>query len=81
MADECLKVIGVATTSEAVGGYYGARSGIGILDGWLVHEGDRAAIAGVEVRAVPLLMTDPQATADMVRAGLELAGLTSGPRA
>ena len=42
MADECLSVIGVASTSQAVGGYYGARSGVGILDGWLVHDGDHA---------------------------------------
>ena len=75
MADECLSVIGVASTSEAVGGYYGPRSGVGILDGWLVHEGDHAEIDGVEVRSVPLLMTDPQATAEMVRAGLDLAGV------
>ena len=40
MADECLRVIGVPTTSEAVGAHYGARTGVGILDGWLVHEGD-----------------------------------------
>ena len=80
MADECLSVIGVASTSEAVGGHYGARSGVGILDGWLVHEGDHAEIDGVEVRSVPLLMTDPQATAEMVRAGLDLAELTPGPR-
>jgi LPPG:FO 2-phospho-L-lactate transferase len=26
---------------------------------------------------VPLLMTDPKATAEMVRAGLELAGVTA----
>jgi len=75
MADECLSVIGVASTSEAVGGYYGPRSGVGILDGWLVHEGDHAEIDGVEVRSVPLLMTDPAATAEMVRAGLDLAGV------
>lgn len=75
MADECLSVIGVETTSEAVGRHYGARSGTGILDGWLVHEGDDATIDGVEVRAVPLLMTDPATTAMMVRAGLELAGV------
>jgi LPPG:FO 2-phospho-L-lactate transferase len=81
MADECLNVIGVATTSEAVGGYYGARSGVGILDGWLVHEGDHAEIPGVEVRSVPLLMTDPAITAQMVKDGLELAGVKSGPRA
>ncbi len=69
MADECLSVIGVASTSEAVGTHYGARSGTGILDGWLVHEGDHADIEGVEVRAVPLLMKDPATTAEMVRAG------------
>jgi LPPG:FO 2-phospho-L-lactate transferase len=80
MADECLRVIGVATTSEAVGGYYGARSGVGLLDGWLVHEGDHAEIPGMTVRSVPLLMSDPGATAAMVRSGLELAGLTMGPR-
>jgi len=28
------------------------------------------------VKSVPLLMSDPQATAQMVRAGLELAGVT-----
>ena len=80
MADECLSVIGVPTTSEAVGGYYGARTAVGILDGWLIHEGDAADIPGVAVRSVPLLMTDPATTADMVRNGLDMAGLTSGPR-
>jgi len=75
MADECLSVIGVASTSEAVGAHYGARSGTGILDGWLIHKGDHAEIPGVDVRAVPLLMRDPAATAEMVRAGLDLAGL------
>ncbi len=79
MADECLSVIGVASTSEAVGNYYGARSGTGILDGWLVHEGDQAALDGVEVRAVPLLMKDPATTAQMVRAGFDLAGLKVDP--
>lgn len=76
MADECLSVIGVASTSEAVGRHYGARSGTGILDGWLVHDGDSAQIDGVEVEAVPLLMTDPATTAEMVRAGVRLAGVT-----
>ena len=45
-----------------------------------MHEGDRAEIEGIDVRAVPLLMTDPPTTAEMVRAGLELAGLSLGPR-
>lgn len=77
MADDCLKVIGVDSTSEAVGNHYGARSGTGILDGWLIDAGDQATVDGVEVRAVPLLMTDPEATAEMVRAGLALAGIES----
>ena len=75
MADECLSIIGVESTSAAVGRHFGARSGTGILDGWLVHEGDEAEIEGVRVRAVPLLMTDPPTTAEMVRAGLDLAGV------
>mgnify|MGYP000346599411 CR=1 FL=1 len=77
MADDCLKVIGVQSTSEAVGQHYGARAATGILDGWLVDEGDTATVDGVTVAAVPLLMTDPEATAEMVRAGLKLAGIES----
>lgn len=76
MADTCLRVIGVDSTSQAVGEHYGARSGTGILDGWLVDEGDTAAVDGLMVRQIPLLMTDPGATAEMVRAGLDLAGLS-----
>jgi LPPG:FO 2-phospho-L-lactate transferase len=78
MADECLSVIGVETTSQAVGAHFGARSGVGILDGWLIDESDTAdgeGLEGIEVRAIPLLMTDPKATAEMVRSGLELAGI------
>ncbi|CAM2939018.1 2-phospho-L-lactate transferase [Skermania piniformis] len=73
MADECLQVIGVPTTAEAIGRYYGARSSTGILDGWLVHSSDAATVPGAAVRSVPLLMTDPAATAAMVRAALTLA--------
>jgi LPPG:FO 2-phospho-L-lactate transferase len=80
MADECLRVIGVASTSEAVGHYYGARSGTGILDGWLIHDDDSAEIPGITVHAIPLLMTNPAATAEMVRSGLHMAGMTSKPR-
>ena len=76
MADACLSVIGVESTAEAVGRHYGARRDTGILDGWLVSEGDHADIDGVAVRSVPLVMTDPKATAEMVRAGLDLAGVT-----
>ena len=76
MADECLSVIGVETSSQAVGRHYGARSGTGILDYWLISENDLAEIPGITVKSIPLLMSDPQATARMVRAGLELAGVT-----
>ena len=77
MADECLTVIGVESTAEAVGRHYGSRRSTGILDCWLVHEGDHAEIDGVAVRSVPLLMSDPKTTAEMVSAGLELAGVTA----
>jgi LPPG:FO 2-phospho-L-lactate transferase len=76
MADECLSVIGVETSSQAVGRHYGARSGTGIRDYWLISENDLAEIPGITVKSIPLLMSDPQATAQMVRAGLELAGVT-----
>jgi LPPG:FO 2-phospho-L-lactate transferase len=41
----------------------------------LVHTGDTADVPGVEVRSVPLLMTDTDATAQMAREALELAGV------
>lgn len=76
MADECLAVIGVETSAEAIGRYYGARDGTGILDGWLVHDTDTADVPNVAVRSVPLLMTDPDTTAEMVRAACDLVGVT-----
>ncbi len=83
MADECLRVIGVPTSSEAVGKHYGSRGssragsrgGTGLLDYWMVHESDDAEVPGVTVAPIALLMSDPDATAEMVRAGMELAGL------
>ena len=75
MADACLSAIGVETSAQAVGRHYGARSEGGLLDGWLVDTADTGVtVPGVEVRAVPLLMTDLDATAAMARAALELAG-------
>ncbi len=72
MADACLSAIGVATSAEAVGRHYGS----GLLDGWLVDTtDDGVTVPGVEVRAVPLLMTDLDATAAMARAALDLAGV------
>lgn len=73
MADSCLPAIGVEVSAEGVGRHYGSRKDGGILDGWLIHETDHASVPGVEVRAVPLFMTDDDASAAMVRAALELA--------
>ena len=75
MADRCLSAIGVETSAAAVGRHYGARSADGILDGWLVHSGESADVPGVQVRDVPLVMSDVDATAEMVRAAADVAGL------
>ncbi|MEV4757494.1 2-phospho-L-lactate transferase [Micromonospora sp. NPDC049559] len=74
MADRCLEVLDVECSAEGVGGLYGARSGGGILDGWLVDPVDaHTRVPDVTVRPAPLWMTDEAATVAMVRAALELA--------
>jgi len=75
MADACLSAIGVETSAEAVGRWYGSRAGGGVLDGWLVDTADAGAtVPGVDVRVLPLLMVSVDATAAMARAALDLAG-------
>ncbi|MFJ6214600.1 2-phospho-L-lactate transferase [Streptomyces sp. NPDC092296] len=74
MADKVLAAVGVESTADAVARHYGAE----LLDGWLVDTADAGAVAAVEAagitcRAVPLLMTDPAATAAMARTALALA--------
>ncbi|MEV5407988.1 2-phospho-L-lactate transferase [Thermopolyspora sp. NPDC052614] len=70
MADACLTAIGVPTTAQAVLELYGRP----LIDGWLVAEEDAdVALDGVRVVARPLLMSDPDATADIARAALRLA--------
>ncbi|MEU9086986.1 2-phospho-L-lactate transferase [Streptomyces sp. NPDC048357] len=74
MADKVLAAVGVEATAAAVALHYGT----GLLDGWLVDTTDADAVAEVEAagitcRAVPLMMTDLEATAEMARAALELA--------
>jgi LPPG:FO 2-phospho-L-lactate transferase len=74
MADKCLAAIGVETSAAAVAAHYGPE----LLDGWLVDEQDKAAadapeLAGITVRAVPLYMSSPAATAAIARAALDLA--------
>jgi LPPG:FO 2-phospho-L-lactate transferase len=74
MADKVLAAVGVEATAAAVARHYGS----GLLDGWLVDTTDEAAVpdveeAGIVCRAVPLMMTDVDATAEMARAALALA--------
>ena len=78
MADACLAARGIDTTAAAVALQYGARAAGGILDGWLVDESDADCVtvlqgAGIACRAVPLLMTDVEATASMARDAIDLA--------
>lgn len=67
-ADKCLAAIGVPATAEGVGRHYGARADGGLLDGYLIADGDTADVPGVRVGTAPLLMRDPDATAEMVAA-------------
>ena len=85
MADKVLAAVGVETSATAVALHYGGRAagpdgtaGTGLLDGWLVDSSDAASVAEVEAagiacRAVPLWMTDVDASAAMARAALALA--------
>jgi LPPG:FO 2-phospho-L-lactate transferase len=80
MARQLLGIIGVEVSAAGVAEHYGARGAGGIIDGWLVDTGDadlvpRIEAAGIRARAVPLMMTDHDATAAMVTAALDLAGL------
>jgi LPPG:FO 2-phospho-L-lactate transferase len=77
MADRCLNTLGVEVSAAGVGALYGARRYGGLLDGWLVDTGDSGTdVPGVTTRAVPLWMTDEDATAKMVAEALDLAGVS-----
>jgi LPPG:FO 2-phospho-L-lactate transferase len=74
MADACLSAIGVETNAAAVAAHYGPD----LLNGWLVDTADAMAteaaeLTGIEVRAVPLYMTDIAASAAIASAAIELA--------
>ncbi|MER8235517.1 2-phospho-L-lactate transferase [Streptomyces sp. NPDC094049] len=74
MADKVLAAVGVESTAAAVARNYGAE----LIGGWLVDTVDADAVADVEAagircRAVPLMMTDTDATAAMAREALALA--------
>ena len=77
MAEQMLTSIGVEVSAAGVGLHYGSRTADGILDGWLVDDSDaddvrRVEAAGIPCRAVPLMMTDPDATAAMAAAAVDL---------
>ena len=78
MAKQLLEVISVECSAAGVAEHYGARSRGGLLDAWLIDSSDSAAVnrisdAGIACQAVPLWMTDPDATADMCQAAIDLA--------
>ncbi|WP_310720459.1 2-phospho-L-lactate transferase [Streptomyces lydicus] len=84
MADKVLAAVGVESTASAVARHYGAakrlpaEGGAGLLDGWLVDTVDAGRVpeveaAGIRCRAVPLMMTDLDATAAMAREALAQA--------
>ncbi len=78
MADKVLAAVGVETSAAAVAEHYGSRASGGLLDGWLVDSSDadvvaRVEAAGITCRAVPLMMSSVEATAEMARTALALA--------
>lgn len=80
MADVCLTAIGVETSASGVASHYGARSGGGLLDAWLLAEEDAGladvvAAAGIRTEVTPLWMTDASASASIVDTALRVAGL------
>lgn len=82
MAAQVLASIGVEVSAAAVGAHYGARSSGGVLDGWLVDERDadqlpRLEEVGIRAQAVPLMMTDHDATARMAAAAVSLVATGS----
>jgi LPPG:FO 2-phospho-L-lactate transferase len=77
MAQQMLTAIGVDVTAAAVALHYGHRGHGGVLDGWLVderdaHHVDTVRAAGIASAAVPLMMTDHDATAAMAAAAVDL---------
>ena len=79
MAEQMLTSIGVDVTATGVGRHYGVRraDSAGLLDGWLIDQSDAdqlpaLAEIGLASAAVPLLMTDVDATAAMAAAAIAL---------
>lgn len=75
MVDMCFLVIGVDFIVVVVGWYYGVWCVIGILDCWLVYDGDYVEIDGVMVWLVLLLMIDLNVMVEMVCVGCDFVGV------
>jgi LPPG:FO 2-phospho-L-lactate transferase len=80
MANQLLGGLGVEVSASGVAAFHGSRSGStgGILDGWLIDEsdsGESSAIEqlGIDVRAVPLWMSDQATTRKLAEDALQLA--------
>jgi LPPG:FO 2-phospho-L-lactate transferase len=83
MASQLLTAIGVEVSAAAVAEHYGSRSAGGVLDGWLLDtvdaaDVDRVRAAGLACDAVPLMMTDHDATAAMAQAAVTMAAGVRG---
>ena len=77
MANQLLTTLGIEVSAGGVGRHYGARTHGGVLDGWLVDESDADQLpglheAGLAAAAVPLYMSDRDATAAMAAAAVAL---------
>lgn len=76
MARQLLTMAGVEVSAAGVAEHYGVRPA-GLLDAWLLDSADahlltRIEAAGIRGLARPLLMSDPDATADIVAAAVDL---------
>lgn len=83
MAQQLLQTVGVEVSAGGVARHYGARDTGGVLDGWLVDERDADQVpgilaAGLAAAAVPLMMTDHDATAAMAAAAIRLVRPDAG---
>jgi LPPG:FO 2-phospho-L-lactate transferase len=77
MAEQMLKSQGVEVSAAGVGLHYGARSGGGVLDGWLIADSDAGELSrfegtGLRVAAAPLLMNSVEATTAMAATAIGL---------
>jgi len=78
MANELLAGLGLEVSARGVAEFHGSRTAAGILDGWLIDDGDAAEVEpiaelGIVTRAVPLWMTDQTTTQKLAEDALQLA--------